>query len=177
MAGNPELASMWPYADVFTAPLGTSLPATADDEFPVGWDQVGLLDGDAGFTHAREEDVNDLFAWGGILVRTSRKNFKATVAFTALEDNEVTRALVWPGSTDESIVVPVPERILIGFETREGDTVKRMISAYQAEVSVNGDIVDKEDDLTKYELLATIFPDASTDPPELFVRQSNLAGS
>lgn len=171
MAGDTDNASLWPDADVFTAPLGTALPASATADFPVGWDQVGLLDGEAGFSFGREEDVNDLFAWGGILVRRSRRNFKATVKFTALEDNEVTRALVWPGSSETSIVVPRPEQILIGFETREGDKIKRLICANYAEVEVGADIVDKESDLTKYELIASIFPDATVEPPELFVRQ------
>lgn len=176
MAGDPSNASLWPDADVYTAPLGTALPSTVDDAFSGDWDLVGLLDGEQGFVHSRDETVNDLFAWGGILVRRSRRNFKATVKFTALEDNEVTRALVWPGSTETSIVVPTPDRILIAFETREGDKVQRLICAYQAEVEVDGDIVDKEDDLTKYPLIATIYPDASADPPELFVRQAT-AGS
>lgn len=177
MAGDPSNASLWPDADVYTAPVGTSLPATVDDEFPAGWDLVGLLDGAEGFKHMREESVQDLFAWGGILVRRSRRNFKATVGFTLLEDNDVTRELVWPGSTATSIVVPVPARILIAFETREDDKVQRLISAYEAEVEVNGDIVDKEEDLTKYPMLATIFPDASVSPPELFVRQATPTGS
>lgn len=171
MAGNPELASLWPDADVYTAPLGTSLPATVDDDFPAGWDLVGLLDGEEGFAHSREESVEDLFAWGGVLVRRSRRNFKATVKFVALEDNDVTRELIWPGSSATSIVVPTPQRILIAFEAREGAKVQRLISAYQAEVEVDGDIVDNESALTKYGLIATIYPDAGQNPPELFVRQ------
>lgn len=177
MAGDTANASLWPDADVYTAPLGTSLPATVDDVFPAGWEMVGLLDGEQGFAHSRDESVDDLFAWGGILVRRSRRNFKATVKFTALEDNDVTRALIWPGSTDTSIVVPTPQRILVAFETREGDKVQRLISAYQAEVEVDGEFVDKEADLTKYALVATIYPDAAADPPELFVRQATPAGS
>lgn len=160
MAGDTTKATIWPDADVYTAPLGTSAPATIDADFPAGWDLVGLLDGEEGFTQAREEDVNDHYAWGGILVRTSRRNFKLTIAFTALEDNDTTRALVWPDSPAGQIIVPRPNRILVAFETVEGDTKKRLISAHEAEVTVNADIVDKEDDLTKYPFLATIFPDA-----------------
>jgi len=158
MAGDPTLATIWPEADVYTAALGTADPATVEDDFGAGWDLIGLLDGEAGFAHAREEDVNDIFAWGGIIVRTSRKNFKQTVAFTALEDNDAVRALVWPGSTSAALSVPRPARIKVALETREDDVVKRLISAFEAEIVINADIVDKEDDLTKYELLATIFP-------------------
>lgn len=158
--GDPKNADIWADADVYTAPLGTANPATIDDPFGSGWDQVGLLDGDDGFVFARSEDVGDKFAWGGILVRTSRRNFKQTVKFNALEDNATTRALVWPGSTSSQLKIPKPDRLKIAFEIREGDTVKRLISNYEAEVSVEDDIVEQEADPTKYGLLATIFPSA-----------------
>lgn len=160
MAGDPTNASIWPDADVFVGPTTAANPATVDDEFPAEWGLVGLLDGDQGFVQSRDEEVNDHYAWGGILVRTSRRNFKQTISFTALEDNEETRALIWPGSPAGQLIVPRPERIKIAFETREGDKVKRLISHFQAEVNVNGDITDSESDLTRYELVATIFPDA-----------------
>lgn len=177
MSGDPSLASNWPDADVYVAPLDTELPATVDDPFPAGWDAVGLLDGEAGFVQAREEEKNDFYAWGGALVRTTRRNFKQTVTFTALEDNETTRALIWPGSEAGELVVPRPERVLIAFELREGEKVKRLISAYQAEIEINGDITDNESDLTRYELIATIFPDTTTTPYVLFTEQKTTEGS
>lgn len=174
MAGNPSNATVWPDADVYVAPLGATNPADVDTPFGVAWSLVGLLDGDAGFTQSREEERNDRFAWGGILVRTTRRNFKLTQTFTALEDNDTTRSLIWPGSTGGNLVVPRPERIKIAFETREGDTVRRRISAYQAEVEINGDITDSEAEITRYELMATIFPDADGI---LFLEQSTKATS
>ena len=160
MAGDPLNASLWSEADVYVAPTGTTVPASGTETWGVGWDFVGLLSGDDGFTTTREEDKNDLYAWGGILVRTSRKNFKMTKKFSALEDNAVTRDLVWPDSPAGSIIVPRPKDILIGFETREGDKFHRLISASRAQVDLDGDIFENESDLTKYELVATIFPDA-----------------
>lgn len=177
MAGDPTRASLWPDADVYVGDVDATDPADVDTEFGGDWELVGLLDGDAGFVHSRNEDTNDLFAWGGSLVRRSRQHFKATAVFTALEDNDTTRDLIWPGSSAGTLVVPRPNRIKIAFETREGDKVRRLISAYQAEVTVNSDITDKEQDLTKYELLATIFPDVSTDPPTLFTEQKTDEGS
>ena len=174
MSGDPSNATIWPDADVYIGGIDADNPSTVDDDFGVDWDLVGLLDGEAGFAQAREEEKDDHFAWGGILVRTSRRNFKQTITFTALEDNDTTRDLIWPGSDADELVVPRPARVKIGFEMREGDTVKRLISKYQAEVEIAGDIVDNEGDLTRYELLATIFPDTSTSPAVLFVEQSNV---
>ena len=77
-----------------------------------------------------------------------------------LEDNATTRSLIWPGSTDTQIIVPRPARIKLAFETREGDIVKRLITAQYAEVSLDGDVQENETDLTAYSLVATIFPTA-----------------
>jgi amino acid transporter len=46
-----------------------------------------------------------------------------------------------------------------------------------AEVKVDGEVNDKEDDLTRYQMLATIFPDATTDPPTLLTEQKSEASS
>ncbi|MEV4970563.1 hypothetical protein [Streptomyces scopuliridis] len=168
MAGDPTNASLWTDADVYVGPLTAANPATIDDPFSPDWGLVGLLDGDEGFTESRDEDKDDKYAWGGILVRTSRAHFKLTKSFTALEDNATTRSLIWPGSSDTQISVPKPERIKLAFETREGDTVKRLITAQYAEVDLDGDVQENETDLTAYSLVATIFP---TGGKVLFLRQ------
>ncbi|MEU6768508.1 hypothetical protein ABZ916_39120 [Streptomyces sp. NPDC046853] len=168
MAGDPTNASLWTDADVYVGPLSATNPATVDDPFGVEWGLVGLLDGDEGFAESRDEDKDDKYAWGGILVRTSRSHFKLTKSFTALEDNATTRSLIWPGSSETEIIVPKPGRIKIGFETREGDAVKRLITAQYAEVDLDGDVQENETDLTAYALVATIFP---TSGKVLFLRQ------
>lgn len=177
MSGDPSNATIWPDADVYVGATDAADPADIDTAFGVDWDLVGLLDGDQGFVQSREEQKTDHYAWGGILVRTSRRNFKLTVAFTLLEDNEVTRDLIWPGSSAGELVVPRPARIKVAFETVEGTTKRRLISAYEAEVEINGDITDNEADLTQYQMLATIFPDTSSSPAVLFTEQSNVGES
>lgn len=161
MAGDPSKASLWADADVYVAadPAETN-PTNSGVAFGADWGLVGLLDGEAGFVHSRSEDTSDLFAWGGILVRTSRRNFRQTVAFTALEDNETTRSLIWPGSTATKLFVPRPVPVKLALEKREGDHVHRLITARHAIVTLNADVTEGEADLTKYELLATIFPKA-----------------
>ncbi|MFV8127543.1 hypothetical protein [Streptomyces syringium] len=168
MAGDPTNAALWTDADVYVAPLTAVNPATIDDPFPSEWDLVGLLDGDDGFTESRDEDVDDKYAWGGILVRTSRAHFKLTKSFTALEDNATTRELLWPGSTDSQIIVPRPAQVKLAFETREDDKIKRLITAQYAEVSVDGDVTENETDLATAKYVATIFP---TSGKVLFLRQ------
>lgn len=161
MAGDPTNASLWTDADVYVGPLTAVNPLTIDDPFPAEWGLVGLLDGDEGFTESRDEDVDDKYAWGGILVRTSRAHFKLTKTFVALEDNATTRSLIWPGSTDTQIIVPKPAQVKVAFETREDDKIKRLITAQYAEITVDGDITENETDLTTATLVATIFPTAA----------------
>jgi hypothetical protein len=170
MSGDPTKANLWTDADVYVSwNLAATLPADAETAFSGDWKLVGLLDGDEGFPETRDEDTDDKFAWGGVLVRTSRQHFKLTKNFTALEDNEFTRRLVWPGSTDTRVKVPRPEQVLVAFETREGDKVRRLITSQYAECSLDGDHGENETDLESATIAATIFPTADG---YLFERQS-----
>ncbi|MFV0315446.1 MAG: hypothetical protein ACK5O2_00595 [Microthrixaceae bacterium] len=160
MAGNPDNASIWADADVYVGDTDATDPADIDTAFGATWDLVGLLNGDAGFTDAIEEDVQDHYGWG-VHVRTSRRNFKLTRGFTVIEDNDVTRELLWPGSTAAKLYQPRPQRIKIAFETRDGAKKLRYISAFEAEVGWDGDINWSEAELTAFPLIATIYPDVS----------------
>jgi len=170
VAGDPLKANLWTDADVYVSTnLSATLPADASTAFGVDWDLVGLLDGDEGFPETRDEDTDDKFAWGGILVRTSRNHFKLSKSFTALEDNETTYSLLWPGSSATQIIVPRPAKVLVAFETREGDKVRRLITANYAEVSLDGDHGENETDLESMSFTATIYP---TGAGVLFTKQA-----
>lgn len=175
MSGDPTNAHTWADANVFvTFDLDAAVPATIDNDFDASWDLAGLLNGDEGFTETRDEDVNDIYAWGGILVATTRRNFKMTKRFVALEYNDTVRALVYPGSDPGEIVVPRPVDCLLGFEVFTGDTKRRLITQYRAQVAVDGDLADNETDVSQYALIATIYPDANG---VLFVEQPDFGGS
>jgi hypothetical protein len=162
MAADPNNAAIWANADVYVAPVGTAIPADASTAFSGSWTLLGLLDGDDGFVESRTVDEADHFAWGGILVKTSRKNFKITKKFTVLEDNAAVRALIWPGSSSSQLIVPTPGKVMLAFETRDSTgKVRRMITNNYAQVDLAGDILDNESDLKKVQLEATIFPSAA----------------
>ena len=170
MAGDPLKANLWTDADVYISQnLSATLPADANTPFGPDWDLVGLLDGDDGFPESRDEDTDDKYAWGGLLVKTARNHFKLTKSFTALEDNEVTYSLLWPGSTATQIIVPRPARVKIAFEVREGEKVRRAASALYAEVTLDGDHGENETELESATFAATIFP---TSAGVLFLRQT-----
>lgn len=161
MAIDPDNVNLWADADVFTAPVGTAIPASSSTPFSGSWAQLGILDGGDGFASARTETVTDHFGWGGMLIKTSRKDFKLVYKFSTLEDNAATRALRWPGSTVGVIKVPVPQKTKIAFETRDSNgKVHRMISRNYALIEVASDLVENETDPAKTQFTATIFPDA-----------------
>ncbi|MEU3447252.1 Ig-like domain-containing protein [Streptomyces thermolilacinus] len=169
MSGDPTKANLWTDADVYVSfDLSATFPADINAPFGPQWELVGLLDGDEGFPEGREEDTDDKYAWGGILVKTSRTHFKLTKSFTALEDNATVRRLVWPGSTATKIKVPRPEKVLVAFEVREGEKKRRLITSQYAECNLDGDRGENETDLESATIAATIFP---TSDGDLFDRQ------
>ncbi|MFJ9443249.1 Ig-like domain-containing protein [Kitasatospora sp. NPDC101235] len=164
MSGTTTNARLWTDADVWVAAsLTTPNPTDANTPFGAGWTMVGLLDGDDGMPESRDEDTSDYYAWGGILVRSSRKNFKLSKSFSALEDNATTRGLLWPGSTSTQIVVPKPKPTKIAFETRDAATgiTRRVITRNYAIITLDGDRDENETDLMKSTFACVIYPDSS----------------
>ena len=183
MSGDPSNANLWEDANVLIAfdPDAANIPADVDEAFDNTWTLVGLLDGDQGFTTARSEDVTEKYAWGRRLIKTSRRNFKETKSFTAYEYNDAVQALLYPGSDPitagtRDLKVPTVQRVMIAFETIENDVVRRMISFYEAEVALNGDLNENESDVTGYPFIATIYP-GGDDVDILWIEQITEVGS
>lgn len=164
MTGNPDNASIWGDADVYvTENLNAPIPIDENAPFGPDWDLVGLLDGEAGFEESRSRDSSDFFAWGSLIIRTSRRNFVLTRKFVCLEENAVTMGLVWPGSRSGERSVPKPNaRHKYAFETTDegAGRTKRVITRRHAEVEDVGTIKDSESELTKLEITIKVYPDA-----------------
>ncbi|QSL99879.1 major tail protein [Gordonia phage Ayotoya] len=172
MAGNADNVKLWDGADVliFTGsgvPSSTAtpatLPATITDDWPTDWKYVGLLKGDSGFQDSREWSETDIPAWGYGTVKVSSKDFKDTRKFTAIEDNETTFGLIWPGSDDTKIVVPKPANRFIAFQLVDDDGGKvRYISKRKARIwAPNWNQVEGQVD--GYEFDSRIFPDSNKE--------------
>jgi hypothetical protein len=168
MSGNAANTALWDGADVF---VSFDLDVTGPDDLTTPWtgfEVVGLLDGEEGFTHGREEESSEHYAWGGILYKRTKGKHKRTVSFVALEDNDTTFRLVNPGSTrtaaggvrTSTIKVPTTESFVIGQEIREAGTgkVKRRY-AKRAEVQEVGEIKESESEPTVFEVTVVIFPE------------------
>lgn len=167
MAGDPTKVSMWTNADVYKAPVGTPFPDDVETAWASPWAPVGLLDGDEGFTMARDEETTEHFAWGGLLVKKRKSKHQRTIRFVAMEDNDITFELVNPGSertvalglTTSVVKVPVSAEFAFGFELREGAKVTRRF-VERGEITEVADITESETDPTVYDMTTTLYPDA-----------------
>lgn len=170
MAGDTTNAKLWAGADVFVNWDGTATaPTDVTTAWGTGWEAAGLLDPEEGFTEGREEETNEFYAWGGVLVKKSKSRHKRTIKFVALEDNDTTFRLVNPGSTrtldtisgltTSTVTVPKYEEFSIGFEVTDGDETRRR-TVERAEIEEIGEVKDSETELTVYEITVVLYPTA-----------------
>lgn len=179
MAGNPSNVVLWTEADVLLYNAAVlpvlDLPATITDPFDTAigkWGYLGLLVGADGIKIAREWDETDIPAWGYGTIIVASKDFKCTGTVSAREDNEVVQSILWPGSTDETIVVPDPSHQFVAIEKRAATGEKnRMVSKRPVRLWIPND--DKvEGDNSPYEVNMRIFPNSAR---ELFLVQKSAA--
>ena len=163
MAGDPTKVDFWSKGDVWvTENLDAAIPATENDPFGPEWHLVGILNGEDGFTDADEEETTDHYGWDDF-IGTRYANFKTTRTFTALENNEVTRKMLWPGSGPGEIKAPDrSKRWKVAFENREGAKVRRLITAFQAQIAANGERTTNKTDPTGLPFIVTPIPDPVT---------------
>jgi hypothetical protein len=167
MAGDTANPRIWEGADAYVAPYGTSGPTDVATAWPAAYKPLGLLSED-GATETREQDSADHFAWGGILVRTTRSKFKRSMTIICLEDNLNVFEIVNPGSTTDTVTglttrtvkVPSGANILAyGLELRDGDITKRRLIP-RGEVVEVGEVALSDSEMTAFELTLSIYPDA-----------------
>jgi hypothetical protein len=174
MAGNTANPRVWTGATVFTAPLATAAPTDVTTAWAAAWLDLGLI-GEDGISQGREQDSDDKYAHGGILVRTVRSKFKRTFTVVALEDTPAVFNLLNPGSTattsagpappagvtTRSVKVPIPDPRAFGIEVVDGLVIKRYVVA-RAEVTDVGETTLDDTELQAVEFTVTVYPSAST---------------
>jgi hypothetical protein len=166
MSGDIANPRIWEGADAYVAPLGTTPPDDVATAWAAPWEALGLLSED-GATETRAQDTADHFAWGGLLVRTTKSKFKRTMKITCLEDNLVVFGLANPGSTTDTatglttrtVMTPTRDPRAFGLETRDGDITRRRLIP-NGEVTEVGEVKFADSDMTAFELTITIYPDS-----------------
>lgn len=175
MAGDPSNANVWANGDVYIGGTDAVTPVDATSTLPTGaafgadWDLVGLLDGSEGFTETIDLDSNDFFAWGGILVASTKQHLKVTRTFTAFEENETVMGLWYPDSTltfDETTggyagslaIGDLQKKFKIGFQTVTGSEMLRVTTAAYAQIESRGDRQQNEEGLATFPFTVAIYP-------------------
>lgn len=168
MAGSTDNPRIWVNADVYSAPVGSTAPTDVTTAWAAAWDALGLLSED-GMTESREDDVTDHYAWGGILVRTTKSKHKRTLVVIALEDNPTVWGLVNPGSTaatvsgltTRTVKVPTPNPQAFGFELTDGATKSRIVVP-RGEVVEVGERTLSDSEMATYELTINVYPSSTS---------------
>lgn len=177
MAGNPSNVVLWTEADVLffnAATLPTDdLPASITDPFVTTtgkWGYCGLLVGADGINISREWSETDIPAWGYGTIIVASKDFKCTGTVSAREDNPVVQSILWPGSTETTLVVPDPAHQFIAIEKRTAAGKKhRMIGKRPSRLWIPDDN-KVEGDNSPYAINIRIFPNSAR---ELFLVQQS----
>jgi hypothetical protein len=168
MAGDAANPRIWQSGDVYYGPIGTTAPTDTSTALNAAYKAVGLLSED-GLTESREEDSNDYYAWGGVLIRTVRSRHRRTFSFVALESNKDLWTLINPGSavpitatgtTTRIVKVPIANPQAFVFHMVDG-TVTRRIAIPRGEVTEIGDIQMGQTDLEMRELTVTVYSDST----------------
>lgn len=169
MAGDTDNPRIWLNADVYAADTDHgAAPTDVTSALNAAFEALGLLSED-GMTEGREEEQTDHYAYGGILVRTTRSKHKRTFVVTALENTPVVFDLVNPGSTaatnagvtTRTIKVPTttPNRKSFVLHHVDGDTIRRRYIP-TGEVTEVGEVSITDNEMEAFELTITVYPDA-----------------
>ncbi|OZC50519.1 hypothetical protein [Rhodococcoides fascians] len=169
---NPDNTKIWINASVRVA-FGLTrpdLPLTIDDDWDeTDWPEVGILDGEDGFGEERSSNETKHYGWGIGLIRIGTSQFELARTFSPLENNAVTKQIIFPGSTATKVKMPKPVHAWLAFETDSDlDDKERLFTTRRSRLWVPANNRN-ETDITKWEVNANVFADGADD---VFDRQA-----
>lgn len=167
MSGDVANPRIWEGCSVYHAPVGTAGPTDVTTDLNAAFEDLGLLSDETGMVESRSETVTDHYAWGNILVRTTRSKHKRTLRVAFLEDNPSVFEVINPGSltytaggtTIRTVKRPESYPRAWVLETTDGTNVRRR-HIPRGEVIEVADIEHSEDSMTMFEATISVYPDA-----------------
>lgn len=149
---NTDIAdriNIWKNAEVWVSD-DPNAQVEADGSFGDDWKHVGILNDGSSIGQERDADRNETSGWGGQLLATESKFKKDSRTFDALEDTEVTFALMYPNSSYNNggatvVMAPEDARKVIAFKTTNQNR-KALIEVSRLPANIYPSSMDKNDD-------------------------------
>lgn len=134
-ASNVYVAAPKATGAIWSAPFGTTLPATADAALDESFNCLGYISED-GITTQPEIDSEDIKAYGGDIVKTVQTSFKETYKFTPIETNQYTLMEQWG---DDNVTVDATGKIKVTH-----NSAKKPLRSYIIETVLDDGVIQRD---------------------------------
>jgi hypothetical protein len=155
--------------ELFSAPLGTTLPTNSTTALPVAWKGLGYVSED-GVTESWSDSVDNIVAWqNATTVRSSTTESTGTLALTLIQSrgnvleafhrgSQITQPTAGNFQLDVKPVVADPRCWVL--EVVDG-TIHQRIVLGNAEITERGDIMYKNGEPIGYPITISVYPDTA----------------
>lgn len=178
--GDRANVRSWDLVEVFSAPVGTTMPVDTATALNVAFKSLGLMSEDE-LTLSFEMDRTEHRSMGGELVKVKRQAQSRRFTFTALENSHEVFTVANPGSTATTATGITTRTVkkqttlekAVVIEATEGATKTRILCA-RAEVFSDGDRVLGPSGMYETPMTGVIYPASNGD---LYVEITNDAAA
>lgn len=164
MAQDLEAVIVGQTGKIYTAPIGTVVPADPVAVWGTGWIDLATISED-GMTTSFNEDTSEIKQWGGGVVRKMITSSETTFQWKCLESSKQVMETFFKVPVDDTdsmleIKGGVRAEAAWGIDVLDGTTHVRFVIP-RGELSERGDITWKADEAVAYEMTVTAYQDAN----------------
>lgn len=177
--GKPNISG-----GVWVAPLGTVIPESATSALPEACVCLGYVSED-GLTNANDMEVNEIKAWGGMIVYRSLTSLNDTFKFSLIESEnaDVLKAVYGSenvtvdasGNVAISIKAEDPEEKVFVFELALRGGRKKRIVVKDGAITARDEIVYNDSDAIAYGITVSAYPDADGNTHQEYMEGASVS--
>lgn len=175
--GKPKIAGA-----IYRAPLGSTLPTTADATLDAAFVAMGYVSTD-GVTNAISANPSNISAWGGDVVLIAEGEKSDTLQFTLIESlsKDVLSAVHGGDNVTGTLSAGISVAVNAGLQEEavwvidmlmRGNVAKRIVVP-DGMVSALADVVYQDNAVVGYGLTVTCLPDASGNAHYEYIKQAS----